>query len=297
MSGSDAAVTSRCPTTRVVSRSSGPPTIRYGDEIDRELLGVPPGVAGAADQPGGRVVDRLEPAEGARQAGPDRGQRCVDDDVHLVLPADGEVRLEQRHRVEVVGRSEGVVEHLDPADPVDPVGPQGVRLVRVAQEVPATVPDDERPRVDLRDPLRPGLGAVAEPHPSPVGAGLHQGARRPGVGAGGGPVGGGCRAPAYRLGLGRHRLRQRPHDLAERTADRVGGIAGVVVTVEHGHHQAERLGGAEHQRREAQAAADAVAAVRPALGLDRDAGLAQDARRTAGPPAPRRPACRPVGPR
>ena len=98
----------------------------------------------------------------------------------------------------------------------------------------------------------------------------------PGSGRAAAAVGGGRRAPAYRLGLGRHRLRQRPHDLAERAADRVGGIAGVVVTVEHGHHQAERLGGAEHQRREPQAAADAVAAVRPAHGLDRDAGLAQD---------------------
>ncbi len=49
-----------------------------------------------------------------------------------------------------------------------------------------------------------------------------------------------------------------------------------MVTVEHGHHQAEGLGGGEHQRRESQAAADAVAAVRPPHGLDRDAGLAQD---------------------
>ena len=42
--------------------------------------------------------------------------------------------------------------------------------------------------------------------------------------------------------------------------------------------------GAEHQRRQPQAAADAVAAVRPADGLDRDAGLAQDADVAPGGP-------------
>ena len=42
--------------------------------------------------------------------------------------------------------------------------------------------------------------------------------------------------------------------------------------------------GAEHQRREPQAAADAVAAVGPAHGLDRDAGLAQDADVAPGGP-------------
>ena len=85
-----------------------------------------------------------------------------------------------------------VVEHVDRADPVDPVGPPGVGGVRVAQQVPPAVADDDRPRVDLGDPLRAGLGAVADPHPAPVGAGLHQDARRPGVGAGGGPVGAGA---------------------------------------------------------------------------------------------------------
>ena len=175
------------------------------------------------------------------------------------------------------GGVERVVEHVDRADPVDPVGPQGVRGVRVAQQVPAAVPDDQRPRVDLGDPLRPGLGPVADPHPSPVGAGLDQDARRPGSGRAAARSGAGAVLPADRLGLGRDRLRQRPDDLAERAADRVGGIARVVVAVEHGHHQAEGLGGAEHQRRQAQAAADPVAAVRSAHRLDRDAGLAQDA--------------------
>jgi len=50
-----------------------------------------------------------------------------------------------------------------------------------------------------------------------------------------------------------------------------------VVAVEHGHDQAEGLGGAEHQGRKPQAAAEAVAAVGPTDGLDRDAGLAEDA--------------------
>jgi hypothetical protein len=50
-----------------------------------------------------------------------------------------------------------------------------------------------------------------------------------------------------------------------------------MVAVEHGHDQAEGLGGAEHQGREPQAAADAVAAEGTTDGLDRDAGLAEDA--------------------
>ena len=62
------------------------------------------------------------------------------------------------------------------------------------------------------------------------------------------------------------------------------GSLGVVVTVEHGHDQTEGLGGAEHQRRKAQAAAEPVAAVRSADGLDRDAGLAQDADVAPGGP-------------
>ena len=172
----------------------------------------------------------------------------------------------------------------DGADPVDPVGPAGVRAMRPAQQVPPAVPDDDRPRVDLGDPLGPGLGAVVEPDPAAVRAGLHQGGRGRGVRPGGGAVGGRRGGPADRLGLRGHRLRQRPDDLAERAADRVGRVAGVVVAVEHGHDQAERLGGAEHQRRQPQAAADPVAAVRPADRLDRDAGLAQDGDVAAGGP-------------
>ncbi len=232
----------RCPTTRVVSRSSWHCTIRYGAEITASCSAYHQGLLVL---PTSRVVaaSTCSSRPSARGSLPRDGvERGVDDDLDLVLPADGEVLLEQGDRVEVRGRGEGVVENVDAADPVDPVGPQGVRGVRMAQQVPAAVPDDQRPRVDLGDPLRPGLGPVADPHPSPVGAGLDQDARRPGVGAGGGAVGSGRGAPAYRLGLGRHRLGQRPDDLAERAADRVGGIARVVVAVEHGHHQAEGLG-------------------------------------------------------
>ena len=105
-----------------------------------------------------------------------------------------------------------------------------------------------------------------------------------GIGPGGSAVRGGRRGPADRLGLGGHRLRQRPHELAEGAADRVGGVARVVVAVEHGHDQAEGLRGAEHQGREPEAAAEPVAAVRPADGLDRDAGLAEDADVAPGGP-------------
>ena len=77
---------------------------------------------------------------------------------------------------------------------------------------------------------------------------------------------------------------QCPHELAERAADRVGGIAHVMVAVEHGHDQSEGLGGAEHQRRQPETATHAVAAVRSAGRLDRDAGLAKDADVAPGRP-------------
>jgi hypothetical protein len=112
-------------------------------------------------------------------------------------------------------------------------------------------------------------------------AGSGRAAARSGAGA---VVRGRGRGPADRLGLRGHRLREGPDDLAQRAADRVGGIARVVMAVEHGHDQAESLGGGEHQRREPQAAADPVAAVGPADRFDRDAGLAQDADVPAGGP-------------
>ena len=135
---------------------------------------------------------------------------------------------------------------------------------------------DDRPRVDVDEPLRPGLRAVVEARLTLLGAGLHQGARRRGVGPRGTPVGGGCRGTTDGLGLRGHRLRQGPHDLAQRAADGVLRVAGVVVAVEHCHDQAEGLGGAERQGRKPQAAADAVTAVRAAEGLDGDACLAED---------------------
>ena len=201
---------------------------------------------------------------------------CVDDDLDVVLPPDGEVLLEQGYRVEIGGCVEGVVEHLDAADAVHSVGPQGVAGVGPAQQVPPAVAHDDGPRVDLHQPLRPGLGAVAEPHLPVVRTCLDEGGGGAGVGPDGGAVRGRCSRLADGLGLSGHRRRKHPHDLAERAADRVGGVARVVVAVEHGHHQAEGLGGAEHQGREPEPAARAVAAVAPTDRLDRDAGLAQD---------------------
>jgi hypothetical protein len=161
------------------------------------------------------------------------------------------VLLEQADRVKVGGWRERLVKNIDPANTVDPVGPAGVSGVGVAQQIPATMTHHQCPRVDLDVPFRPGLGSIVEPYSSPVGASLHERARRTGVGAGCAEVRRGRRAAAHCLGLGCHGLRQCPDDLPERVADRVGGIAGVVVAVEHGHHQAECLGGGEHQRGQA----------------------------------------------
>ena len=68
-----------------------------------------------------------------------------------------------------------------------------------------------------------------------------------------------------------------------------------MVTVQHGHDQAQCLGSAEHERREAQAASSAVAAVWTAHGIDRDPGLAQHSDVTPGRPlGDAEPVCQPV---
>ena len=94
-----------------------------------------------------------------------------------------------------------------------------------------------------------------------------------------GAAGGGA---ADRLGLRGDGLGERPDDLAERAARGIGGVRGLVVAVEHRHDQGQRLGRLEHQRRQPQPAADAVAAVGAAFGLQRYAGLAQDRDVAAG---------------
>ena len=80
---------------------------------------------------------------------------------------------------------------------------------------------------------------------------------------------------AQRLERSRHADREDPDHLPDGAADRVVAGGGAV-RLEDGHHQAHRLGGGEHQRRQPQTPADPVAAVGTALGLDRDLGLAQD---------------------
>jgi hypothetical protein len=249
-----------------------------------KLLDVPRGAAGAAGQAGVPGVGRLDPAEGPGDAARDGAGRRVDEHLGVVFPADGEMVFEHGYRVQVGGRAGGLVEQLHRADPVDAVRPPGARGAGLAQQVPPAVAHDDRPRIDLADPLGAGFGPIAEPDPPAVRAGLHERCRGLRVGPGGRAVGHRPGGQADGLRLGRHRLRERTHDLAERAAHQAGGITRVVVAVEHGHDQAEGLGGAEHQRRQPQAAAEAVAAVGPADGFDRDLRLAQDADVAPGRP-------------
>ncbi len=200
------------------------------------------------------------------------------------LPPHGEVLLEVPHRVQPGRRLEPLVEHRRRGDPVEPVRAAGVEVLPTAQQVPAAVPDHHRPRLDVGLPLPARLGAVAEPQQPALAAGPDQGRGGGGVGPRGAAVGRGCRRTPHRLGLRGDRFGQRPDDLAERAADRVVEVVGVAVRVQRGHHQAERLVGAEHQRRQPQPAADPVAAVGAAHGLDRDVGLAQDRDVAAGRP-------------
>ena len=71
-------------------------------------------------------------------------------------------------------------------------------------------------------------------------------------------------------------LRKRPDDLAQGGADRIVGVRGRMAAVEHGHDQAKRLGGAEHQWRQPDAPAEPVAAIWSPGRLHGDVGLAQD---------------------
>lgn len=78
----------------------------------RELFGVPHRVAGAADESGGLGIERLEQSDGAGKATRHGFNRCVDDNLDVILPSDGEVLLENGDRVEVSGWAEGGVEQL-----------------------------------------------------------------------------------------------------------------------------------------------------------------------------------------
>ena len=146
----------------------------------------------------------------------------------------------------------------------------------VAQQIPAAMPHDHCPRVNVLRPLPARLAAVADAHPALGRGGGNESARGLGARAHGPAAGRGAGMPADGGGRPADVLRQRPDDLAQGGADRIGGVRGCVAAVEHGHDQAKRLGGAEHQRRQPDAPAEPVTAVGSPGGLHGDAGLAQD---------------------
>ena len=213
----------------------------------------------------------------------------VDLDLDRVRPALGHLLLERPERVQVVRRGERLVQHLHRGDPVDAVHPAGVGGVRPAEHVPAPVPHHDGPRVDLEGALAVRAERVADPDAVPVGAAR----TRVAVVSGCGGSGSVRRALTTRsASSGRATFSGRTRTiLPTARADRVVAL-GAAARLQHRHRQAERLGGGEHQRRQPQPAADPVAAVRAADRLDRDAGLAQDRRRSGARRARRRPAAR-----
>src|SRR3954462_5964954 len=88
----------------------GTPHDPEGRRAPGELLGVPGGIAGAAGQAGRLVTEALEPADGAGQAPADQVEGPVEDDLDLVLPADGEVFLDGGDRVEIPRWLESVLQ-------------------------------------------------------------------------------------------------------------------------------------------------------------------------------------------
>ena len=269
--------------SRAAFRSSGPPAIR-------QLTGKP--TSCWAYQTGLLVVARSRHvASSTGSSGPEAArhvpghdvERRIENDVHLVLPADGQVLLEERTgsasragRRSGPGRRRGAPGRSGRSARVGGSGP--------AEQVPAAVPDDDSPRLDLDQPLGPRFGAVVEPHTAMVTeawtsavaiAGSGRAAARSGVGAA---------AMRTRPALRGDGVRQHAEQLAESGAGEVAGVVGVVVPVEDRHDQGERLACGEPQRRRPQASPQAVAAVGPvadSTGSRRPAG----GRRTVGRPA------------
>src|SRR5664280_1387483 len=109
--------------------------------------------------------------------------------------------LEHRDGVEIRWRTEGFLEDQHGPHPVDPVRAKGVLGVRPAEQVPPPMADDDRPRFDLGEPFRPGLGAVADLDHPVVRTCLHQAGGGVGVRPRSGAIGGRCRGLPDRLDL------------------------------------------------------------------------------------------------
>jgi len=234
-------------------------------------------VAGGAGQDAPlTAVDGFQTAHWRPDIRGDRVAGSVEHDPGLEPPAGRQVPLQQFHVVQVVGCAELVVARDDRSDPVNAVGADRAGAMRVAEQVPASVPHDDRPRVNVFLPLAARLAAVADAHPALGRDGGYESARGRDAGAHGPAVGRGGRDPAHGRGLLADVLRQRPDELAQGGADRVVGVRGRVAAVKHGHDQAERLGGAEHQRRQPDAPPDPVTAIGSAGRLHRDFGFTQD---------------------
>ena len=239
-------------------QGDGVADLRTADDAERggdgrELLGIPGGVARGAGQPreprAVRLVrlDRLQPPEGGGEVAPDPIDRGRDDDLDGVLPAHREVVLEHRHRVQVGRPLERLVQRLHLAHPVD-------RYARTARCGPVRHSRYHRPCRTTT-----AHGSTSSDHSVPASDRYRIRTRgrcelactRAMVVAGSGRAAPG-RAPARSCGgwpgPARPRPGKGPDDLAESRADRRRLVAGVVVTVEHGHHQTECLGGAEHHR-------------------------------------------------
>ena len=150
--------------------------------------------------------------------------------------------------------------------------------MRAAEQVPASVADDNGPRVYLGLPFPAGLAAVPEQHAAPGRDGRDQRAGGGGIGPGQVPVGHGGRVLPQRGRLTADVLRQCSDDLAESRTNRVVGVGvgGGRLAVEHRHDQAESLGLGEDDRRQPRPAAEPVPAIGAPDRVHRDAGLAED---------------------
>ena len=261
------------------------------------MLGVPRWVAGAAGQPGRPGVERssFPTARGRHRPTRSRGASMTTSTSYSQPTASGP-RPPRRDRGPAGGSKVS-----------SPGTTLRTRSIRYARWAPSGWVRQSRYHRPWRTTTAHGSTSPSRSGPPRSGsrAARAGGRRRPARGrgrAGVRPGGSGVRGgrggppdaprPARPTASGRARM-----ILPSAPPTSVAASPGVVVAVEHGHHQAECFCGAEHQRRKSQAAADPVAAVAARGRLRSGRRLHAGCRRSAGRPAPRRPACRRAGPR
>src|ERR1039457_3673425 len=143
-------------------RDSRDGSAEFGAALDMEpdrdrgqpLPGIHRRIAGGAGQhTSGAVAGAVEAAHRRSDVPGDLIAGSIEGDPGLELPSSPEVLLQQVCVVQVPGCAELPGASGDGLDPVDAVGADRAGAMRVAQQVPAAMPDDDGPGVNVLRPL------------------------------------------------------------------------------------------------------------------------------------------------